>query len=171
MTTGLAIRCIEGHFHQIAAKTRIKHAVFIYCRCILYLWKYNSRIQKKGGWAPVAHCKSQILLSAIWWHACICLSLLRLPFDPRHAQQRGENVHQQQPPGRPEETERHRAQSQTGRREHDSDVLQRTLKGRSKEEGVLYLTVICGETNTFMGENLHKAWMPSECLYFPFTYI
>lgn len=61
---------------------------------------------------------------------CVCISLLRLPFDPRHSQQRGQNVHQQQPPRSPEETKRHRAQGQTGRREHDSDVLQWALKGR-----------------------------------------
>lgn len=35
----------------------------------------------------------------------------------------------QQPPGSPEETDRHRAEGQTGRREHDPDVLQRILQG------------------------------------------
>lgn len=68
------------------------------------------------------------------------LSLPRMPFDPRHPQQWSENVHQQQPPGCPEKTEWHRAQGQTGRREHDSDVLQRTLQGRIQQERKVHLT-------------------------------
>lgn len=51
-------------------------------------------------------------------------------------------MHQQQPPGCPETTERHRAQGQTGRREHDSDVLQRALQGKIQQERV-HLTFSC----------------------------
>lgn len=61
---------------------------------------------------------------------CLCsLPLPRVPFDPRHAKQRIEAVPEQQPPGRPEEADRHRAEGQAGGREHDPDVLQRLLQG------------------------------------------
>ena len=52
-----------------------------------------------------------------------------MPPDAGHAQQRGQDVHQQQSPRCPEEAERHRAEGQTGGGEHDPDVLQRLLQG------------------------------------------
>lgn len=63
------------------------------------------------------------------------LPLPRVPFDPRHAKQRIKAVPKQQPPGSPEETDWHRAEGQTGRREHDPDVLQRILQGTAHLTG------------------------------------
>lgn len=58
-----------------------------------------------------------------------------MPFDPGYAEQRIQTVPQQQPSGSPEETERHRAEGQTGSREHDPDVLQRVLQGTAHLTG------------------------------------
>lgn len=63
------------------------------------------------------------------------LPLPRVSVDPRHAKQWIKAVPKQQPPGRPEKTDRHRAEGQTGCREHDPDVLQRILQGTAHLTG------------------------------------
>lgn len=98
-----------------------------------YLWKNSSNAYR----VMYISFFPKVLLD---YNFFFFLSLPRMPFDPRHPQQWGENVHQQQPPGCPEKTEWHRAQGQTGRREHDSDVLQRTLQGRIQQERRVHLT-------------------------------
>lgn len=57
-------------------------------------------------------------------------------------------MHEQQPPGRPETAERHRAEGQAGRREHDPDVLQRALQGRPPRRA----TVTCAQ-------RVFKGWL------------
>lgn len=63
------------------------------------------------------------------------LSLSRVPFNPRYSKQWSENVHKQQPPGSFKTAEWHRAEGETGSREHDSDVLQRLLQGEHSMRG------------------------------------
>lgn len=59
-----------------------------------------------------------------------CCSFPRMPSDTGHAEQR-------KPPGSAEETDPYWAQSETGSREHDPDVLQRLVQGNHPNNPVI----------------------------------
>lgn len=90
--------------------------------------------------------KSQLVSVRLTVCFTLFLSPSRVPFNPRYSKQWSENVHKQQPPGSFKTTEWHRAEGQTGSREHDSDVLQRLLQGEhsTRGAGLTRLSGFCG---------------------------